>query len=442
MDFILLENFRDTTFINPFGLVSIFIGGLYILCATKERLLPAFIIGTVMIPLAQRVVIFGLDFTLMRIFILVIWLRLILRREVSPIKINNIDKLIILWVILRIINYTILWQTVGALVNRLGSAYDTLGLYFLFRLTIKKFEDIDGIIKTLAFICLILLIFVGIEIITKHNIFATLGGVPEITEARDGKLRCQGPFNHPIMLGSFCGSLVPIFIFYRGQENRRRWLFLMAAMAAIVITVATASSGPVLTLFAGLIGLGLWPFRRSVRLIRWGILMAIIFLHLVMKAPVWALLNRVKIFGASTGYHRLMLFSSFVDNLDEWWLWGGKSPGEWGEGLHDLTNWFVRVGVDGGLISVIILIWIILLCFWRVEQVMMLLDNSKNMQKIVWSIGASLFAHFVSFFGVSYFDQIIVLWYLLIGTISSLVVLVRKDIVSVCPLKPKRPIFY
>lgn len=38
---------------------------------------------------------------------------------------------------------------------------------------------------------------------------------------------------------------------------------------------------------------------------------------------------------------------------------------------------------------------------------------------MIWSLGVSLFIHAVSFLSVSYFDQMIVFWYLLLAMISA-----------------------
>jgi hypothetical protein len=46
----------------------------------------------------------------------------------------------------------------------------------------------------------------------------------------------------------------------------------------------------------------------------------------------------------------------------------------------------------------------------------------------VWAIGAALFANAVAFFGISYFDQTIVVWYALLAMISTVTTLSLKRI--------------
>ena len=50
----------------------------------------------------------------------------------------------------------------------------------------------------------------------------------------------------------------------------------------------------------------------------------------------------------------------------------------------------------------------------------------KKKRLFLWSLGASLFANVVAFFGISYWDQTQVVWYGLLAAISAAVV-IRSD---------------
>ena len=41
------------------------------------------------------------------------------------------------------------------------------------------------------------------EKFSGRNAFAIFGGVPDVAVVRDGVIRCQGPFAHPILAGTF-----------------------------------------------------------------------------------------------------------------------------------------------------------------------------------------------------------------------------------------------
>ena len=86
----------------------------------------------------------------------------------------------------------------------------------------------------------------------------------------------------------------------------------------------------------------------------------------------------------------------------------------------DITNQFLAQGVQGGLLTMILLILVIVLGFRAIGKALKILENQPFSVKItLWSMGAALFAHVMSFMAVSYFDQIIVSWYFLLAVIST-----------------------
>jgi hypothetical protein len=356
---------------------------------------------------------------MLRILILFGWARLVLRSEYHGIRLNILDKVMILWTVAGIISYTFLWETWQAFINRLGVSFDTLGSYFLIRCLVRDFHDIIYTIKALAVICVPLAIAMLIERATGRNAFAVFGGVPEFTLIRDGRLRCQGAFAHPILAGTFGASLLPLFLSLWWQGKGSKMFAIIGGIAVSTITFTSSSSGPIMTYAAGLAGLSLWPLRHHMRLMRWGMAYFVIALHLLMQAPVWALLARVTVVGGSTGYHRYYLFDEFIKHFNEWWLWGLKSTAHWGNHLFDVTNQFVRIGVDGGLVTLSLFIILIVLCYKSLGQTLWFSGIERRERLLIWTLGASLFAHVASFWGVSYFDQIIIALYILLAMIST-----------------------
>src|ERR1035438_2272523 len=87
------------------------------------------------------------------------------------------------------------------------------------------------------------------------------------------------------------------------------------------------------------------------RLLRWGILLALVGLHLVMKAPVWALISRIDLTGSSSGWHRYMLVDHCIRHFSDWWLLGFKSYNDWGWDMWDLSNQYVAYALTGGVLT-------------------------------------------------------------------------------------------
>jgi len=191
-----------------------------------------------------------------------------------------------------------------------------------------------------------------------------------------------------------------------------------------VIVITSASSGPLLTVILGIVALALWRWRNQMRTLRYGILGALVSLHMVMKAPVWFLLARVDIVQGSTGYDRAYLIDRAIANFWDWWLIATKSTWKWADKdahLFDVTNAYIQNGAGGGLITMILFIAIIALSFKAVGRTVRLGETSVPVaqRKLTWALGAALFAHAVTYISVSYFDQNFVNWYLLLAMISS-----------------------
>jgi hypothetical protein len=160
------------------------------------------------------------------------------------------------------------------------------------------------------------------------------------------------------------------------------------------------------------------------REIRWAIALGLAALHLVMKAPVWFILARIDIFSGSTGYHRAYLIDRALANFSDWWLIGTKSTAAWADvdqGLFDVTSQYIVYAADGGLITILLFIGIIVFAFRAVGRCVRAKEKTETRTTLVcaWALGAALFAHVMNFLSVSYFDQNIVNWYLLLAMIST-----------------------
>jgi hypothetical protein len=367
----------------------------------------------------QRVAIFGLDFTIMRIIVSFGLIRMFLESRQYALKLNVIDKTLVAWVAVSVLSYTLMWQTVGAFVNRLGFAFNALGVYFAFRFFIRDFKEVDFYINVFAVIACVVAFFMVFEHATHRNVFAVFGGVPEFTSIRDGRLRAQGAFAHPITAGMFGATMMPLYVSLWWRSRSARRLAALGLFAATIITVASASSGPVLTYVAGIIGFCFWSARDHMRAIRWGMAFALLFLHIAMKAPVWALIQRVGVMESSSGYHRYKLVDNFINNIGDWWLIGKKFTYDWGWQMFDAVNQYVNEGIHGGILKFSLFIAIIALCFRGVGKLRHLHDG-RPLKLRFWAFGVALFAHAVGFFGISYFDQTLVAWYFLLAAISIL----------------------
>ena len=409
----------ESSNIHPIALVFTLAMGILLFLLPRRAAIVPLLAGTLFVPLGQQILILSLHFYMFRILIAIGVLRVLFRAEHKTIKFNKIDGLVVAYGLANIIFALLRSPTMDMLVAWLGSTYNLFGFYFLMRVLIQDSEDIRYALKTLAFFCIPIAMTMLVEFTTGRNLFSVFGGVPEYTAVRDGKLRCQGPFLHPILAGDFAAALIPLFLYLAWQRIGPRKIGLLGVLMALIILGNTGSSGPLGAMIGGVFATAMWPLRKRMRLIRWGLLLSAVSLHIVMKAPVWALLYRTKFYGSSSDYHRFNLLDQFIRRIDEWWFFGVQTTTHWGYSLFDVANMFVRQGVDGGIVTLILFLAIIIYCFKGIGNSMAASAENMDHQHLCWALGASLFAHIVAFISVSYFDQVIVIWFMLLAVIST-----------------------
>lgn len=416
----------ETTSVNLIAAIFIAFSSVLMMILPRRFAIFPMLMAVCYITIGQAVIIAGLRFPIFRILILCGFLRLFIRKEIYPLKLNHIDKAIVWWVIISIFTGVLLEQWDG-FINRLGLAYSALGCYFLFRFLIRDHDDILSFIKMIVIIIIPLTMLVMIEKTTGRNIFSIFGGVPEITIIRNEKLRCQGPFRHPILMGTFAATLVPFFISLWFKSKMEKIFAIIGIVCATIITYASSSSGPLITYISGLMVFLMWPLKYHMRAVRWVLLITFISLQfIIMKSNIWWLIGRLSNLTGGTGWHRSELIDTAIKHIDEWWLIGTTYTAHWmwsasyNPDMVDITNQFIYEGVNGGIWRMGAFIIIIVMCYSALGKSNLKLKGTPVDSKIFnWSLGAALFAHIMSFISVSYFDQIIVFWYLLLATISS-----------------------
>ena len=371
------------------------------------------------VPVSQRFVIDSLDFPFLRLLILTIWLRLVVRHELRPLKWNWLDRGLLIWAMASIATATLYANRFDVFVNRTGASFDSLGVYFFFRQHVRSMRDLSRVAGHFLACVFPVLVFFFIEHLTQRNLFHVLGGVPEYTLIRDGRLRCQGAFAHPIVAGCFFASLIPLLVI-RGLQIGRWGLVTAGSAACLAIVVLCASSTPVVAVFAGIFGASCFFLRAGLRYIRWAFVIGLVCLHFLRDKPVWHLISRIDITGGSTGFHRYHLVDKFFLNWQEWLWLGTPSTAHWGNGLQDVTNQYVAEGVSGGILRLILFLAVIATSFIGLSRSLRQPGISRHQQLAYWTLGTALFMHCVNFIGITYFGQMVALWMATLGVIGSL----------------------
>ncbi|HEY3128372.1 MAG TPA: hypothetical protein VGL91_02865 [Acidobacteriota bacterium] len=415
------------TSVHPAIACAVLLAGVLILFLPRKYLVLPFFSAVFLIPMDQVLVVGPLHFQMLRVVVLFGWVRLLAIKFSTKIEFLNggmkgIDKAVALLGIFTAIDFVFLWQEWGALINQMGALYMMFGIYFLLRFMIRDEEDVDRALRALVYIAAVIALVMVIEQSTGRNPYVLFGGthqaMRESLEAREDRFRAMASFAHPILAGSFGATSLPLFLglWWKGKNRAGA---LVGAIAATVITFASVSSTPLLAYGAGIFALFLWPLRKRMRIIRWGIVISLLCLHLSMKAPVWALIGRFDVVGGSSGYHRFYLVDRFIRHFGDWWLLGVKNNGQWGWDMWDLANQYVAVGETSGLLPLIFFISIIVCGFQYLGNARKACEGNKRKEFFLWTLGAALFANIVAFFGISYFDQTMVAWYAFLAMISA-----------------------
>jgi hypothetical protein len=420
--------------VHPIILIAVLIAGGFVCFGSRNKALVAFLAGAILIPVDQILLIGPLHFPMLRVLIAFGAIR-ILRAKLNGETLfgtgwNRIDRAMIVLTIFQALDGTLLYGESSAVIFQLGNLYSAIGAYFLLRLLIRDEADVLRAVRTFAWIALFVAAIMSYEQATgKNPYYANLGGsrasMYGSSLERDGKFRATGCFGHPILAGTFGAISLPLFAGLWWRDKKSRTLAALGIAAATIIALAANSSTALMGYIAGLIGLSFWPMRRRMRPITWAIVITLVFLHIVMKAPVWHLISRIDITGSSSSYHRYQLINQCILHFSDWWMIGTKSYANWGWDMWDLSNQYVGIADTGGLIPLLAFVAIIVFGFKYVGRACRTTPQ-RQQELFVWAIGAALFANVVAFFGIGYFDQTIVAWYALLAIIAAMAGSARK----------------
>ena len=415
--------------VSPAVLAITLLTGLLIVFLPRKMVILPFLALGILIPIYQILVVGGLHFPMLRVLVLfgfarLVWAKISGRNRIFSGGMNGIDSAFLVLVVFTAVDGVLLWQTQGALINQLGALYTSIGVYFLLRYLIRDEEDVREALRSIVPVAVVLAASMTFEHFTGRNPFYEwLGGAhaQAFSSAidRNGFLRARGSFAHPIIAGTFGGFMVPLFIGWWKREKRDRKYAMLGALCATIIPFDVGSSTALFGLLAGIGALWLWPMRRRLRMLRWGVVAFLIAGQLYSNTGVWHLIDDVSLADGSSSFHRYELVNQCIRHFWDWALVGTKNYASWGWDMWDLSNQFVATADTAGLIPLVAFIAILVFGFRYIGRTRQHYEGDRQHEFFIWAIGASLFANMVSFMGTGYWDQIIVPWYMVLAIISA-----------------------
>ena len=369
---------------------------------------------------SQRIVIGSLDFTLIRLITCVGMLRVIAFGESNHLRWNRLDTAMLAFTVVKAF-FGLISDVPGDFVVRLGSGLDGFGMYILCRCLIRDWDDVFCTVRGFIWIGVIVSLFFVFEAQTHRNLFAAFGYVDEGALERQGRFRAQAAFAGPIIAGVFWSALMPLMVALAWQGRNAIWETLVGLIAASTICVCCASSTPFVGIMFAIVGVMMFPLRRSMRLVRWTLLIAFCIFQMVSDKPAWRILVRIDLVGGSTGYYRYMLMDQTIKHFSEWWLMGGNiDTTTWSPELRDDTNHFLVMALQGGLPLLTVFIISMAIAFGGIGRMWRAAGSNRAAVIASWALGISLCMHILSFFSITYFGQIVMLWNVTLAMIGSL----------------------
>lgn len=429
------ENFRfgggaSETILHPVVVVWMLVAIVLILILSRNKVVVPFLLTYFTIPLGQVLVIGGIHLTVPQMLILAVLARMAFQRPSSdgrlPGRFNSLDRVVVLWSLSALIFFNLQFMETQALIKSLGDFIVALGGYLAARFLIPDIETVRRTLKVLAVICAIQGACMLSEQFTHQNVFNFLGAnQPKI---RSGSLRSEGVLG-TLYGGVFAGALIPMFLWLWTDGKPRTAAFAGFCGATAMVFTSHASTS-LMAYSSSLIGLGFWPLRKRMRLIRWGMVVILVALHLVMNGPVWSLIEKIDVLTGSNSYHRYMLVDNCIRHFSDWWLIGYKDYGNWGHVTWDLCNQFVVAALTGGLVTLVLYIAIFSQSFGAIGTRRYHVEGNRGQEWFLWCLGSFLLSNVVSSFGINYMAQLQMFLFSLLACISVAAFLEQETVRS------------
>ena len=340
---------------------------------------------------------------------------------------HPLDRLVVAFVMIVMLSgFAYPWNEGAAFITRLRISVDVTGAYLFARAYLADRESLGRFAIGLACVLIPFGLMMLYERLTASNPYRLLGGQSLFSIVRDGRIRAQGSFGTPILAGTAAATALPFLL---SIWHEKKCLAICAILAVLVTIFSTSSSGPIGTIMVAALAMCVWKWRSRVGVMLVWLAVALLVLHFIKTRPVWYLMALMDFVGGSTGWHRAYLIDMAIKHLDEWWAFGTDFTRHWmpyglaNDPNHcDITNYYIQLGITGGLALTGALIAIQWRSFRMLGQEIMHGDHRDDRENFrLWCLGSALAAHAVTFLSISYFDQMHVFYWVLIGGMSGFI---------------------
>lgn len=318
-----------------------------------------------------------------------------------------------LWLFLSLIvnhNFILSLESGGILV------VESFGAYLFARNVVKNIDDYEVFVGFIVNIFLFISVLAVFESLTEINIFR-----PDSIHSnrRFGFIRAIGPFQHAILLGVFCSSIISLSWFY---YPKIKVVNIGSIFKTIVIVIGSASSISSGAVFASAIQFILifWNYIFCNYKFKWRLLFILFwaiyaFIDLLSnRSPLIVILHRLT-FSAHTAYTRVIIWKNGIDYNVINHPFFGIGFNEWTRPSWlsaSIDNFWLATMIRHGLPPFVFLIFGILSLLYKISKKCNE-DNDLKMLYLGWSF--SILSLVFAGSTVHFWNQIYVWFFFLLG---------------------------
>ncbi len=412
-------------------LVVAIVASMLVLCLRHDRAFAVYIASMLFYPSYLVVRLGVLDISVSRILVAVLLLRCLASPQLrSSFKRCRLDTWVTLSIVVQI-GMSLVSSRIpvfGVLENRLGWLMDTFFAYMVARFCITDREAMVTAVKWIGVALVPLALLGAIEALTGWQPYLAMmrycpWRASVNTNPRLGLFRAIGPFGHSIMFGSAFVLFLPLIYCLRHESGHWRMLAYVLLGIAVIGALSSMSSGPLMMVIFTIGFLALERFKYLVKPMIIFVISSCFLIGIISNRPFYHVIaSKANPIGGSS-WHRAKLIDLAIEHFGEWWLlgYGGLDPG-WGAALGmrhtDITNQYITIGVQSGLLGVITFVGILATAMYMLVR----LHNSAKdpvLRSWFWAMGSLVVVLMISLTSCTFFGQTNTLFYCILGIIGS-----------------------
>ncbi len=315
--------------------------------------------------------------------------------------------------------------------GRGGYLMNTWCAYLGARFIITDRAKLITLIKCISVILVPLAILGVFECITGWQPFVALRRfMPWIllasgrTTVRFGFTRAIGPLSHSILFGGVFAMFLPLIYWLRHEKKDWQPFAYVLSGVAILGVMSSLSSGPWVATMVVIFCLAMEKHKAWVKPLCIFAVLSCIIIGVISSRPFYHVITSMANLLGGAGWHRAKLIDLAIENFNEWWAggYGGEDPG-WahalgGAAFTDVTNQYILAAIEYGILGVISLCAVLAQAFRDIASTHKRMPQPV-IKSLCWAFGCLLFSVALTWMSVSFFGQLLTLFYCCLGMIGS-----------------------